>query len=204
MSLSQCLFATWYDLLNSCVESRLIRFREKTAGRAYGEVLEIGGGTGANLRFFPEDSRLTVVEPNPHMATRLLRKAREQERELILVSDFGEALSFPDSSFDTVVTTLVLCMVKDMDGVLSEIRRVIKPGGTFLFYEHVIAQSQHTRVLQNILNPLWKLTTTGCHLNRDILSSISSVGFRKIEVESFHLTFGMFVKLPNILGSAKM
>lgn len=202
MSLSQRLFAAWYDILNSGVEGRLTPFREQTAGRAWGEVLEIGGGTGANLRFYPPDVRLTVAEPNPHMVKRLQRRAGEQGREVTVVSDAGEMLSFPDASFDTVVTTLVLCMVSDLDCVVREARRVVRPGGTFLFYEHVVAASRHTRVLQCVLNPVWRFMTTGCNLNRDIVGAIRGAGFSRVEVEDFHFSVGLVVKLPNIVGVA--
>ena len=202
MSLSQRLFAAWYDILNSGVEGRLTPFRERTAGRTQGEVLEIGGGTGANLRFYPPDARLTVVEPNPHMAKRLRRRAGEQGREVTVVPDAGERLPFPDASFDTVVTTLVLCMVSDLDQVVREARRVIRPGGAFLFYEHVVAGSWHTRALQSGLNPVWRFMTTGCNLNRDIAGAIRGAGFSRVEVEDFHFSVGLVVKLPNVIGAA--
>ena len=202
MSLSQRLFAAWYDILNSGVEGRLTPFREQTAGRARGEVLEIGGGTGANLRFYPPDVRLTVAEPNPHMAKRLRRRAGEQGRDVTVVSDQGERLPFPDASFDTVVTTLVLCMVSDLDRVVAEARRVIRPGGAFLFYEHVVAGSRHTRALQGFLNPAWRFLTTGCNLDRDIAGAIRGAGFTSVEVEEFHFSVGLVVKLPNIVGAA--
>ena len=75
MRLSQRIFAAWYDLLNSSVEGRLTEYRQQTAGQARGEVLEIGAGTGANLPFYSSDVGLRVVEPNPHMAKRMRRKA---------------------------------------------------------------------------------------------------------------------------------
>ena len=202
MSLSQRVFAAWYDALNSGVEGRVKPFRERTAGRAWGDVLEVGGGTGANLRYYPAGVRLTVAEPNPHMVKRLRRRAGEQGREVAVVSDVGEALPFPDASFDTVVTTLVLCMVSDLDGVVREVRRVVRPGGAFLFYEHVLARTRRMRALQDALNPVWRFMTTGCNLNRDIAGTIRGAGFRKVEVEDFQFSVGPVVTLPNIVGVA--
>ena len=202
MSLSQRVFAAWYDVLNSGVEGRLTPFREQTAGRARGDVLEIGGGTGANLRYYPPGVRLTVAEPNPHMVKRLRRRADEQGREVAVVSDAGERLPFPNASFDTVVTTLVLCMVSDLDRVVRETRRVIRPGGAFLFYEHVLAGTRRMRVLQDALNPAWRFMTTGCNLNRDIAGVISGAGFSKVEIEEFNFRVGLVVSLPNIVGVA--
>jgi len=108
MSARQWLFAASYDFLDRTVQSRVAPYRRQTAGLATGEVLEVGGGTGANLAYYPDDTRLTVAEPNPHMAVRLRRRAMRLEREIDIVSARGEQLPFDDSSFDCVVTTLVL------------------------------------------------------------------------------------------------
>ncbi len=197
------IFAAWYDALNWGVEWRLEPFRAATAGRANGDVLEIGGGTGANLRYYPPEARLTVVEPNPHMARRLARRAAELGREVTLVDAPGERLPFPDGSFDSVVTTLVLCSVDDLDGVVSEARRVLKPGGRLYFYEHVASRGHFRRRWENRLNPTWRFFTTGCNLNRDIEAAIRSAGFRDVEVTAFDLSVGLPVTLPNIVGLAR-
>ena len=139
MTLSKRLFAAWYDLLNSGVEGRVVPYRKRTAGIASGDVLEIGGGTGANLPYYLQDANITFVEPDPHMIKRLRRHIRNQGRHAAVVQQVGESLPFADASFDTVVTTLVLCMVRDPDAVVKETRRVLKAGGIFLFYEHVIS-----------------------------------------------------------------
>ena len=87
MSISQRLFAAWYDILNSTVEGRLASYRDQTAGHSWGDVLEIGGGTGANLAFYPKDINLTVIEPNPHMAKRFRKRARKLGRDVTIVPD---------------------------------------------------------------------------------------------------------------------
>ena len=204
MSLSQRYFATFYDSLHGVVEGRLVDHRRQTAGKAQGEVLEIGGGSGANLRYFPTNTRLTVAEPNPHMVARLRRRAAELERPVRVVPDRGEALSFPDSSFDSVVTSLVLCMVDDLDQVLGEARRVLKPGGAFYFYEHVASRHPFRRWWEDRLNPTWRFLTTGCNLNRDIEGAIRSAGFRDVEVTAFDLSVGLPLTLPNTVGVARM
>ena len=128
MSLSELLFAAGYDLINAGVEGRVAPYRRQTAGKAWGEVLEIGGGTGANLPFYGPDVHLTVAEPNPHMTRRLKRRATRLGHEVTVVPDRGEELPFPDASFQTVVTTLVLYMVPDLPRVIAEARRVLRPG----------------------------------------------------------------------------
>ncbi len=204
MSLSKWLFATWYDLLNTAVECRLTQFRLETAGNASGDVLEIGGGTGANLPFYPPDANVTFIEPDPHMRRKLRRKAIKIGRTIRIVSGYGERLPFPDATFDSVVTTLVLCMVEDFPQVIAEARRVLKPGGSFYFYEHVVSPREAGRVWQDRLNPIWKFVTTGCNLNRDITGAITSAGFRNVEVQSFDLSVGLPVSIPNIIGVARV
>jgi ubiquinone/menaquinone biosynthesis C-methylase UbiE len=203
VTIRQRLFAASYDLLNSGVERRLSTYRARTAGRARGEVLEIGGGTGANLPFYTPEARLTFVEPNPHMVRRLRRKAAGLGRDIRVVSDVGERLSFPDGSFDSVVTSLVLCMVEDVERVVAEARRVLRPGGAFYFYEHVVSTRPAGRVWQARLNPVWRFVTTGCNLDRDIAGTIENAGFERVDFERFDLSVGLPVTIPNILGVAR-
>lgn len=202
MTLSKRLFAAGYDLLNSGVEGRVVPYRKRTAGLAAGDVLEIGGGTGANLPYYPPDARITFVEPDLYMIRRLRRHILRHRPEASTVRQMGESLPFADASFDTVVTTLVLCMVRDADAVIREARRVLKPGGVFLFYEHVLSPRARGRWWQHKLNPMWKCFTTGCNLNRDLTASIRSAGFSRMEVEAFDLSVGLPVTIPNIVGAA--
>ena len=112
-------------------------------------------------------------------------------------------MPFADGSFDSVVTTLVLCMVADMAQVLREARRVLRPGGQFLFYEHVASLDPGTRRWQTRLNPLWRFVTTGCNLDRDIAGEIQRAGFEAVELRRFSLSVGGPLKLPNIVGVAR-
>ena len=94
-------------------------------------------------------------------------------------------------------------MVEDLDLVVSEIRRTLKPGGVFLYYEHVISESRPARRAQAALNPLWRLATTGCNLNRDTLAAIRRAGFRDIRRRAFRLSVGIpIITIPNIVGTA--
>ncbi len=202
MTFSKRLFAAGYDLLNSGVEGRVVPYRKRTAGMARGDVLEIGGGTGANLPYYPQASNIVFIEPDRHMIRRLRRNIAKQKRDAIIVQQVGESLPFADASFDTVVTTLTLCMVRDSDAVIREARRVLKPDGAFLFYEHVLSPRSRGRWWQHKLNPMWKCFTTGCNLNRDLTASIQSAGFRSIDLEAFDLSVGLPVTIPNIVGAA--
>jgi SAM-dependent methyltransferase len=204
MSLSQWAFAAAYDALNTAVEWRIARYRRATAGIATGDVLEIGGGSGVNLRYFPADTRLTFLEPNPHMVRKLRRRAEKLDREITVLQEAGEAMPFEDGTFDTVLTTLVLCTVHDLDAVVAEAVRVLRPGGRFIFYEHVAATGRAGRALQAGLNPAWKWATTGCHLNRNIESAVRSAGFSDVAVEHFNIRFGTPIALPNVVGVATL
>jgi SAM-dependent methyltransferase len=203
MAISKWLFATWYDLLNSGVEGRVVPYRKLTAGNAWGDVLEIGGGTGANLPFYPESANITFIEPDAYMVRKLRRNIVRHKRSAAIVQQGGESLPFADASFDTVVTTLVLCMVSDADAVVREARRVLRPGGAFLFYEHVVSPRRRGRWWQHRLNPAWKCLTTGCNLNRDLTASIQNAGFTSVELEAFDLSVRLPVTIPNIVGIAR-
>jgi ubiquinone/menaquinone biosynthesis C-methylase UbiE len=204
MSISKWLFAVWYDLLNAGVEGRVIPYRKETAGRTWGDVLEIGGGTGANIPYFPADTSLTIIEPDKYMVNKLMRTASKLGRDVTIVQEAGETLPFPDESFDCVITTLVLCMVSDHDSVIREARRVLRPGGAFFFYEHVVSPRRAGHWWQNKLNPTWKFLTTGCNLNRDLTASIRNAGFKEVELRSFDLSVGLPVTIPNIVGVARV
>jgi ubiquinone/menaquinone biosynthesis C-methylase UbiE len=201
--LGKRLFAVWYDMLNAGVEGRVVPYRRLTAGVSEGSVLEIGGGTGANLAHYPSSARITVLEPNPHMVRKLKRNANKLGRPVTVVPGVGESIPFADGSFDTVVTTLVLCMVADMPRVVKEARRVLRPGGQFLFYEHVASLDPRTHGWQTRLNPLWRFCTTGCNLDRDIAGEIQRAGFAAVELRRFTLSVGGPVKIPNIVGVAR-
>ena len=106
--LSKRIFAAFYDLLNSGVESRVVPYRRITAGLSLGRTLEIGGGTGANIPFYPPGIDLITIEPNPHMIRRFIRTSHERRAGAAVVSAVGESLPFADGAFDSVVTTLTL------------------------------------------------------------------------------------------------
>ncbi len=202
MSISKWFFAEWYDLLNSVVESKVIPYRELTAGKSQGDTLEIGSGTGANLPYFVDSKSLTMLEPDIHMTKKLITRVNSSGKDVQIVKSFGENLPFEDNSFDSVVTTLVLCMVEDVEKVVSEIHRVLRPGGNFLFYEHIVAETLPGRLLQHLLDPIWVLATTGCHLKRDILGIIKATPYTKVDHQTFNLNVGLPITIPNLVGSA--
>ena len=202
MQLSKWLFAQFYDLLNSVVEYKVLPYRRMTAGRCEGHVLEIGAGTGANLSVLQHTSSITAVEPDRYMRRKLLSTARKYNVLVNISSCKGEDLSFPDNHFDSVFTTLALCMVEDVEAVMSEVYRVLKPGGRFYFYEHVVSKAPLGKCLQKLLNPFWRWMTTGCHLQRDIKHQLLDSQFQTVNLREFSLSVGIVVRIPNIVGYA--
>jgi ubiquinone/menaquinone biosynthesis C-methylase UbiE len=202
MKVGHPIFAALYDPVGASAERRWMggRRRRLLAG-ARGAVLEIGGGTGANLAHYRDVDRVTIAEPDPFMRNRIDPKL-EDARVPVEVSAAGaEALPFPDGSFDTVVSTLVLCTVPDQEAALDEVRRVLRPGGRLLFIEHVRAAGSAAR-WQDRLEPLWRRLLGGCHPNRDTVAAIEEAGFEIETFESFYPPDPLSGLMPHVQGSA--
>jgi ubiquinone/menaquinone biosynthesis C-methylase UbiE len=166
------IFAAIYDrYLAESERKGLAEIRAGLLSGARGRTLELGAGTGINLAHYPSAvTELVLTEPDRHMAKRL-RKRVEEERPAasVEVAEVGaESLPFEEASFDTVVSTLVLCTVEDPQGAMDEAHRVLRPGGTFLFIEHVRGEEGSGRARwQDRLERPWGWISGGCHPNRD-------------------------------------
>jgi ubiquinone/menaquinone biosynthesis C-methylase UbiE len=135
------------------------------------------------------------------MRNYLKEKTREAEQDIHLFGGYAEDMPFPDNNFDAVVTTLVLCTVDDVEQSLSEIYRVLKPGGKFYFIEHVAAPDDSwLRKLQNWITPLWRVIADGCHPNRNTAEWIRRSGFSDIQIERTRVNIPIVA--PHIIGSA--
>lgn len=142
---------------------------------ARGRVLEIGAGTGLNLRNYPDTiDELVLTEPSGPMADRLAARSSTLAYPARIVAAPAEALPLNDSSVDTVVSTLVLCTVADPDRALAEVRRVLRPGGQLLFCEHVRSDSPRLARWQDRYADAWATVADGCRCNRDTLAKIGS------------------------------
>lgn len=166
-----------------------------------GHVLEIGPGTGANLAYYPEEVLLTGLEPNPYMQRYLKDKAGKLGRQIEIVTGTAEDIPLEDESIDAAVSTLVLCSVSDQEQVLREIRRILKPGGRFLFLEHVAApDGSFLCGVQRGIKPLWKWMAAGCRPDRETWKRIEAAGFKEAHLEHFRLSLP--VVAPHIMGTA--
>jgi ubiquinone/menaquinone biosynthesis C-methylase UbiE len=196
------IFAALYDPLGVFMERGWMgERRARLLSGARGAVLEVGGGTGANLTYYHDVDRVTVVEPDPHMRKKLRPKAVTANVPIEVSAAGAEALPFPDASFDTVVSTLVLCTVPDQALALGEIRRVLRPGGRLLFVEHVRAAGPWAR-WQDRIEPLWGLLLGGCHPNRDTVSDIEEAGFEIETLDAFYPPVLLSRLTPHVQGSA--
>ena len=145
---------------------------------ARGTTLEIGSGTGLNVPHYPATvGELILTEPDPGMRERLRERVDRHRPGAQIVFDRAGALGLGDDTVDTVVSTLVLCTVDDPMPALREIARVLRPGGQFLFIEHVRSQSPRLARWQDRLERPWRWFASGCRCNRDTLALIGTAGF---------------------------
>lgn len=157
--------------------------RQACVGQARGDVLEIGLGTGKTLEHYPQINSLSAVEPNAGMMRQLEPRIAAAPFPVHLAQSRGESLPFPDSAFDSVVVSLVLCSVRDPAQVLAEARRVLRPGGRLHFFEHVASHDARVRKWQDRLNGLQRWIGCGCNLNRPAEKLIEEAGFAMAGVE---------------------
>ncbi len=176
------VFAALYDRFMAANERRVARHRPWIVGEARGRVLEIGAGTGASFPHYRRAESVTALEPDPFMRARARLKAEAFPVAVDLRPGDARSLPFPDSSFDTVVSTLVFCTVPDPRRGLAEVRRVLRPGGEFRFIEHVRHDAGPGGAIEDALTPLWRRVSAGCHLNRRTLDDIRRAGFHVEEV----------------------
>jgi ubiquinone/menaquinone biosynthesis C-methylase UbiE len=168
-----------------------------------GEILEIGIGTGVNLSYYPENIKsLTAVEPSDAMRPRAKKRADAASRTVEWHRGFGEQLPFEEGRFDTVVISDVLCTVNDVDAVLREAYRVLKPGGRLHFLEHGLAKEEKIRKWQIRLNGLSKVIACGCELTRDLEEHIRNSNFLLDELVNVSPFSGMNVLYTHIRGIA--
>jgi SAM-dependent methyltransferase len=175
-------------IMNVACGARQTRpLRERVCAGLHGEVLEIGFGSGHNVPFYPEAvERVAAVEPS-HLGWRLARDRVFASRVAVERSGLdGQSLPFADDSFDTALSTWTLCTIPDPVLALTEVRRVLRPGGTLHFVEHGLAPDESVRRWQRRLEPLNKRMLGGCHLTRPILGLLDAAGFAVVDVDVFY------------------
>ena len=181
----------------ACASPPILKQRAKVVPHAEGRVLELGIGGGLNLAFYDPAKVSGVFGVDPSAELRAVAEAAPRPDGLAVEVREGEAerLPFEDASFDTVVCTFTLCSVCTPAAALSEARRVLKPGGRFLFCEHGLAPDPDVAKWQSRIEPVWKRLFGGCHLTRPIGGALTAAGFRLDRHESMYLP-----KTPRIAG----
>jgi ubiquinone/menaquinone biosynthesis C-methylase UbiE len=189
-----------YDwFMSGTEEACLADWRAEVLADAQGRVLEIGAGTGANIPFYPDGVELRLFEPDSGMLEEMLAKFPTANA----VGGTGERLPFEDSIFDAVVSTLVLCSVPEQASSLREIWRVLRPGGAFIFIEHVASDDPVRLKWQRRWDPLWSRAAGGCHTCRDTESAILDAGFRIEHITRQSMRKALPIVRPTIRGIAR-
>ena len=204
MRLQKRLLAALYDRLVAPSErAGLAERRRRLLGGARGRVLEVGAGTGLNVEHYPREVReLVLAEPDHAMRRRLEQRVVRAGRPAVVVEAAAERLPFPDASFDTVVATLVLCSVDEPPRALDELRRVLRPGGSLLFLEHVRADDPGLARWQERLARPWRFVSGGCRCNQATVSLIEAGPFRLEHVERSELPKAPALTRPLAIGRA--
>ncbi len=180
--------SAFFSVMGGYIDWHMRKRKAKAFADLPPNVVELGSGVGANLRYLPTAAHLIAIEPNPYMHARLRRAARRRDVELEIRSVVGERIDLPDGSVETVISSLVLCTVPDPVAVLAEIRRILRPGGRFSFAEHVVAKPRTpTRWSQRVLRRPWAWTFEGCSCERDLASLIASAGFSSVDIDSYRI-----------------
>jgi ubiquinone/menaquinone biosynthesis C-methylase UbiE len=200
------VFARVYPRISHAAEQRgAAEHRRSLLAGLDGQVLEVGAGHGLNFPYYPQSvTRVLAVEPEPHLRE-LARSAATGAPVRVEVSEgIAEALPVDDAAFDAAITSLVLCSVSDQAAALSEIARVLRPGGELRFYEHVISNRPATARIQRLLDAtIYPPLAGGCHCARDTAEAMRQAGFQ-IEREQ-RIAFKpspLTPSIPHILGIA--
>lgn len=160
------------------------------------ELLEIGFGTGINLKFYPQNVKKIIgIDANNGMLQEAEKKISNGRFKIELINQSSESLPFPDNTINAVLSTYTLCSIKEINSALEEIYRVLKPGGKYYFLEHGLADNPKTQKWQHRLNPIQKIWADGCNLNRDMKSLIINAGFKITELKNYYMK-----RDPKIVG----
>lgn len=195
------VFAAMLARFGGAADRQLAGRKRELLGDLRGRVLEIGPGAGVNLAYYQSDVEWIGLEPNPAMDRYLRQAAARAGRPIAIWRGVAERIPADDGSLDAVVATHVLCSVDDLAGALAEVRRVLRPGGRFVFVEHVAARpGSAERRAQRLVAPLWHACADGCHPDRETGAAIDRAGFARVDSASFRLRAPIVA--PHIAGVA--
>lgn len=190
-------------LAHCCGNKSLEPLRGRVCAGLGGHVLELGFGSGTNVSHYPAGvTQVVAIEPSD-TAWRLSAGVRASSAKRIVRGSLdGQALAEPASHFDAALSTFTLCTIPDAAAALAEIRRVLKPGGTFYFLEHGLAPDAKVQRFQHWFEPVQKLVSGGCHLTRPVEAMLGEGGFAITELDSFYLPGSPRFETALSLGAA--
>lgn len=201
----QRFFASWYPSLMSKSESAgQGEIRREQLASATGRILEIGAGNGFSLPYYTDRvESLTLIEPNPEFREQLASiDPTALPGDVAVLDGDVHALDFPNASFDTVTASLVFCSVTDPAQALAEVHRVLRPGGRFLFHEHVRGHGLRG-VVQDLMTPLQRRLADGCHANRDFEGLLFESDLELDELVRTRMPAGAPTVVPLVVGAAR-
>lgn len=173
----------------ACSSKPVLRQRNKVVPFAEGRVLEVGFGSGLNLPFYNSDNVEFIwgLEPSEGMRKKALKNIAESTIDIKWLDLPGEEIPLDNNSVDTILLTYTLCTIPDWESALTQMKRVLKPGGKLLFCEHGEAPDESIKRWQQRVNPYWKRVAGGCNLNRPIPTCLEQMGFTIREMETRYL-----------------
>jgi ubiquinone/menaquinone biosynthesis C-methylase UbiE len=177
-----------YLVQRSMRQETLVAYRERVVSGAAGRILEIGIGSGVNLRYYRDEAKHVIgLDPSAKLLAIAAEADKRTDLSVELVKGSAEMIPVEDKTMDTVLTTWTLCSITDVNRALSEMRRVLKPNGRLLFVEHGLSPDDKVRRWQNRLNPVWKRVAGGCNLNRAIAQLIEVAGFQIERIDTGYM-----------------
>ena len=204
-SLQHPLFARAFARVVGGMDRRgAAEHRRRILAGLHGSVIEIGAGAGSSFPLYPSTvTHVLALEPDDYLRDVAQEAAPSASVPVTVVDAAAEHIPAETASADAVVASLVLCSVRDQAAVLAEIRRVLKPGGTLAYYEHVRSGHPLVAKAEDVLTPVWGRFMGGCHLNRDTLAAITSAGFMVQDNQRFGFAVQRLnPSLAHILGTA--
>ena len=194
------LFPSLYDFFMQPLEKRKFSsIRRQLLNKATGQVLELGSGTGINFPLYPLGVQsVTAIEPNPHMTSRAIKNKSHAAVTIEIMQAGAENLPFEDHTFDTIVATLVFCTIPDAEKAVLEMKRLCKPNGTILMFEHVKMRNPILSKFQDWLTPAWKKVCDGCCLNRETVKLVKQNGLKIIERKEFYRGLFVAMEISNV------
>jgi ubiquinone/menaquinone biosynthesis C-methylase UbiE len=199
------LFARFFDRLSWAMEREVGRWREELLSGLSGRVVEVGAGNGINFAHYPATvEEVIAIEPEPYLRARAEKAATAAPIRVSVRPGVADALELEDASVDAAVASLMLCSVPDQGTALTELRRVIRPGGELRFLEHVRSGADRKARVQRAADRsgVWPLVGGGCHCARDTVAAIRGAGFEVVQVRDLDVGPSWNITNPHVLGHA--